>query len=119
VAHDPRHRPDRRAAALTGRTGRAAFLLDRVPGYAVGFTGLGHALPRRGLARLVLRHDHCFPAGRPASARHGVNDMTKKARESWTLVLVAIAGAGRRWLGSGQAVLPPETERTRLPDRPQ
>jgi hypothetical protein len=29
---------------------------------------------------------------------------TGYARESWTLVLVAIAGAGRRWLGSGQAV---------------
>jgi hypothetical protein len=25
------------------------------------------------------------------------------ARESWTLVLVASAGAGRGWLGSGQA----------------
>jgi hypothetical protein len=29
---------------------------------------------------------------------------TEQARESWTLVLVADAGAGRRWLGSGQAV---------------
>jgi hypothetical protein len=48
-----------------------------------------------------------------------VNGMTKKDRESWTLVLVAIAGAGRRWLGSGQAVLPSETERTHPADRPQ
>ena len=33
-----------------------------------------------------------------------VNGVADRARESWTLVLVASAGAGRRWLGSGQAV---------------
>jgi hypothetical protein len=37
---------------------------------------------------------------RPATERGAA----EQARESWTLVLVAIAGAGRRWLGSGQAV---------------
>jgi hypothetical protein len=30
--------------------------------------------------------------------------VTGRTRESQTLVLVASAGAGRRWLGSGQAV---------------
>jgi len=33
-----------------------------------------------------------------------VNGVANQARESGTLVLVAIAGAGRPWLGSGQAV---------------
>jgi len=36
---------------------------------------------------------------KPATER-GATELT---RESWTLVLVTIAGAGRRWLGSGQA----------------
>jgi hypothetical protein len=33
-----------------------------------------------------------------------VNGVANQARESWTLVLVATTGAGRPWLGSGQAV---------------
>jgi hypothetical protein len=36
---------------------------------------------------------------KPATERGATN----LARESWTLVLVTIAGAGRLWLGSGQA----------------
>jgi hypothetical protein len=36
-----------------------------------------------------------------APAERGV---AREARESKTLVLVASPGAGRRWLGSGQAV---------------
>jgi len=36
---------------------------------------------------------------KPATER-GATELT---RESWTLVLVTTAGAGRRWLGSGQA----------------
>ena len=47
------------------------LVLHRVPGHAVRFAGLGHPLAGGGLPRLVLRHDHFFPAGRPASARHG------------------------------------------------
>ena len=50
---------------------RGRLVLDRVPGHAVRFAGLGHPLASGGLPRLVLRHDYFFPAGRPASARHG------------------------------------------------
>ena len=49
----------------------ALLALDRVPGHAVGFAGLGHPLAGGDLPGLVLSHDHFFPAGRPASARHG------------------------------------------------
>jgi hypothetical protein len=75
-----------------------------VPGHAVRFAGLGHALAGGGLPRLVLSHDHFFPGGSArvcppwmngmTKARH-VNDVTDDAPESWTLVLVAGAGAGR------------------------
>jgi hypothetical protein len=37
---------------------------------------------------------------KPATER----GVARQARESWTLVIVASVGAGRRWLGSGQAV---------------
>ena len=64
-----------RTGAVRGGTVRgfvgALLALDRVPGHAVGFASLGHALAGGGLPRLVLSHDHFFPAGRPASARHG------------------------------------------------
>ena len=63
-------RPRRRPAGRAGLTGRAG-VVDRVPGHAVGFPGRGHPPPDVVLARLVLRHDRFFPAGRPASARHG------------------------------------------------
>jgi hypothetical protein len=91
----------------------ARLVLHRVPGHAVRFAGLGHPLAGGGLRALSCVmiissrrvgprlpamgkwHDH--------QARHGTW-RAEQARESWTLVLVAIAGAGRRWLGSGQAV---------------
>ena len=65
-----------RGCPIPGDTGRGGFVLgvlalDRVPGHAVWLAGLGHALAGSDLPRLVLSHDHFFPAGRPASARHG------------------------------------------------
>jgi hypothetical protein len=47
--------------AVSGGFGLAGLALDRVPGHAVGFPGLGHALAGGELSRLVLSHDHFFP----------------------------------------------------------
>jgi hypothetical protein len=51
--------------------GTVVLLLDGAPGHAIGLAGLGHALAGSGLPGLVLSHDHFFPTGLPAPARHG------------------------------------------------
>jgi hypothetical protein len=51
--------------------GTVVLFLDGAPGHAIGLAGLGHALAGSGLPGPVLSHDHFFPTGLPASARHG------------------------------------------------
>jgi len=59
-----------------------------------------------------------FPAGRPASARHGEWHDLQDAPESKTLVLAAIDGAGRslaRKRAGGALPLPPGYPRAQPP----
>jgi len=58
-----------RGCVVHGRT--VVLFFDGTPGHVVGLTSLGHALAGSGLPGLVLSHDHFFPTGLPASARHG------------------------------------------------
>ena len=69
--------PDGPVPGVVVHSGFGVLAIDRVPGHAVGLTGLGHALPGGGLSRLVLSHDHFLPGGSARVCPPWMNGMTK------------------------------------------